>query len=914
MDEGHRGTDAVPHGVLEDQSRSQSAAAIELPGQQEGSGPDVLERAIPKESVLESRVRYLDIIDRLAAEDAPAGGSLPFLMRALVAAAVNPAVDAPACIILPDVEGLAEVLAALAALVWLREDWPKLKESFVKDVLRPGLRLRSLKDGKIIAFCGMSHGFAQLHYVDAEGSKTNASLFVQKNVLFGLEPTQRKRPIFKSGEKPEPPLLTPFDAVARTRTFGNTGMIRNRVILLGQRQRFEDALKEAALILAGDSRGRKIKAFGKFVWGYIDESRRAVVTHPNGAMGEPLVAVTQDALLLDGADATSNGSRRTLISNRFELVRRNLEIVQRFAERNRVLLLAPAERREDARKLRESGWLVWEPRGWELHVTEGEKPLGGLSGLSQSLRSLSVDLQDSTFTMKSVRSPELQLAYDHVCALGYALPAEEAELDPRLDEVRQASSDLFFMMASLLEVPDQNDRARLAECSAVLRGHRRHVELCLGAAVAEHTAQLLQCANSFAAGLRDGERTPKGDAVLNLAGRVSLHTHAFVADFGRDRERLARFLEANGKPGFLTLTVQGVREARLPACLVAFGLMRRDAFARLIDPWPASEIAFVGYDFEIEKYEKRLRARDRLRDRLGLNDGPRSRVTGLSGNEFGQRKSNGTGLPQEAEGAAEVDEAISGFDRLVGTRRSKVHRPVVHRKAGEASVPARYMTFCGRSWAAFTEEHEVLAVRGNGGTRSTVLELEAPDLAIGARLIIRESGDKDVIREMAEREIGEQKYVALRDRAALWKQAIRRTHLDAHEIAAKLAAVGVNRSLATIRGWLKSESRIGPRSKADVLGIADAFPVEGAGERRWDDCADAIAEVRGLHLSIGTKLTHMLATECENVLVDAAEHEQRVELDFGAVWIVEIAEIDEGLSEWPASSVNRLNWVERPLS
>ena len=80
------------------------------------------------------------------------------------------------------------------------------------------------------------------------------------------------------------------------------------------------------------------------------------------------------------------------------------------------------------------------------------------------------------------------------------------------------------------------------------------------------------------------------------------------------------------------------------------------------------------------------------------------------------------------------------------------------------------------------------------------------------------------------------------------------------------------------------------------------------------DCAKAIAEIRGLHLSAGAKLTHMLATQCENVLIDAAEHEQRVELDFGAVWIVEIAEIDENLSEWPISSVNRLNRSERTTS
>ena len=47
-------------------------------------------------------------------------------------------------------------------------------------------------------------------------------------------------------------------------------------------------------------------------------------------------------------------------------------------------------------------------------------------------------------------------------------------------------------------------------------------------------------------------KTPKGEALLSFAGRVLLHTHAFVADFGRDRERLARFLAANGQLDYST--------------------------------------------------------------------------------------------------------------------------------------------------------------------------------------------------------------------------------------------------------------------------------------------------------------------------------------------------------------------------
>src|SRR5262249_38724239 len=159
------------------------------------------------------------------------------------------------------------------------------------------------------------------------------------------------------------------------------------------------------------------------------------------------------------------------------------------------------------------------------------------------LLSLSVDVHGSTFSTERVRSTELQQAYDHVSAIGEALPAEDSEVDVRLDEVRQASSDLFFLMASLLEGPDRDDLTRLNRNIAVLKNHQRHVERCLGGAIAERVCKLADCGTTFVAGLRDGRKTLKGEALLSFTRRVSPHTHAFVSDFGRDRERLAQFLE-----------------------------------------------------------------------------------------------------------------------------------------------------------------------------------------------------------------------------------------------------------------------------------------------------------------------------------------------------------------------------------
>jgi hypothetical protein len=865
---------------------------------------------------------HLEILENLAVEARAGIVPLPFLLRALVATATNPALDQPVCVVLPDVEGIAEIVAAISALVKLRGDSPGLEESFIKDALHSGAQLRSVAEGKIIQFDGFGHSHDQdwvyLHYVDAEGQRTHGRLTLPRKIIFGLEPTERKRPFFKSGEKPSNPVVTSFDRVAGTRTCGNTKLIRNRVILLGSRQQFESTLNEAPIVVPRDGHEHTSRAFEKYVWGYVDEERKAVVTNPHGTTGDPLVAVTQDALLL-GRGPGSEVSGRILVTGRLELIRSNLQIVQRFAEGNRVLLLAPAARREDALKLRESGWSVWEPRGWELRANDSPEGLPGFTGLSRSLHSLSADFVASPFSMTSVRSAELQAAFGHISAIGQALPAEEYGMDPRLDELRAACSDLFYSMVSWLQEPASDEIERVGVLASTIKQHHSHADRCLGPDAAGRISGLLESLDRFRAEVVNAPMTPKGEALLKLAEiavKDAFVPHAFVAGAVRERDRLARFLDAHGEFQHPCMTVWAAQGASQLTRVVAVSLMHRSAFARLVDPWPAPEVTFVGYDFETDIYERRLRYRNRMRDRLGLDDVPRSRTTGVSPGEFGSRAFNSTAEPSRADANAPMlpDTLLARFDRVIGGHRSVQRRPVPIRKPGEEVVQARYMKFCGTSWASFTEEHEILAVLAGAATTSRVVEMEVSDLAAGTRIIVRESGDKDVIREMAEREVGESSYVSLRNRAALWKRAIRQSNCGPREIQRRLARVGINRSLAAIGGWLHSESRIGPRSGADVLGIAEAFPLQGVNERAWQDCIAAISDVRGLHLSVGARLTGILATQCQTVLIDAAEHEQRVELDFGVVWIVQIAEIDDGFSEWPISSVNRIHGIERIFS
>jgi hypothetical protein len=116
--------------------------------------------------------------------------------------------------------------------------------------------------------------------------------------------------------------------------------------------------------------------------------------------------------------------------------------------------------------------------------------------------------------------------------------------------------------------------------------------------------------------------------------------------------------------------------------------------------------------------------------------------------------------------------------------------------------------------------------------------------------------------------------------------------------------------VTTIRAWLASDLLIGPRSDEDVMAIGEAFPVAGKTESHWRSCCDAIGELRGLHLSAGSRLSDILAQRCGGLLFEPSETETAVDLGIGTVWVIQVGEIDAIPITVPTYLVNRLQWTD----
>jgi hypothetical protein len=279
---------------------------------------------------------------------------------------------------------------------------------------------------------------------------------------------------------------------------------------------------------------------------------------------------------------------------------------------------------------------------------------------------------------------------------------------------------------------------------------------------------------------------------------------------------------------------------------------------------------------------------------------------------FGPNVAGATFADAFASDPIPEEQAADPFDRLSGAR-SGSQRPIQLPSLipGEETEDCRMVRFVGRSWMPMASDYRPLCIMnaGNEGKKSGVEHIDMADLRAGMRIIVREGGEKDVIKAIAQDTCGDEHYDRLWRRASLWREALKSGGFDPGRVAKRLQSSGVRRHIATIRSWLTNPSLIGPRSDDDVIAISQAFPLEGKSLADWKGCCDAISELRGLHLSAGMRLTDHLVGRCGRMLLEPTETETAVEFKLGTVWVLEVAEVEASSRPIPIGMVNRLQWL-----
>lgn len=831
----------------------------------------------------------------------------PHLLKMLLSTVLATNVRAPICIVLPSAERVPETVAILAALECLAADLHETRAAFIEGLVA-GTKVRLYPGGEVFEIAAvLPDKSLRLLMMDKGTYASNGTRFATGEHAFWFEPTTRHLPLGTQFTKFAKAPPNGLDLIVGSQVFGNSGLVRTRVLMAGARAEFERTLE--ALPIISRETANVVPVRNVFQFGGVDDGGEPYVVEPSGSAGHPMVAIERDMLDLERACLAPRveAGSRVVITDRIDMLMRDLDLAGRIAERQRLVVFAEARRRSEVEPLAARGWTVWEPAAHEILGPVGTNTGRiGCEGIDASVRGAAAELLRSPGFV-SCKAPALKQADAALAILGEHLGDESVEHEPWVEELLDTAQGLFFAAAGWLAAPDGEAlEATLIAIERVRRAADR-VERHLGAGAAVTVLELTDAIEAFRNLTSPGAVTAKGEQVLRLARTASETSfrQVFVTGNRQSREEADAFFQHQGLPT-RCVAVRDLRGVGDASSVVAFSVMRRNLFERLVDPWPSGSTLFVGYDFENDCHRRRLARRHASRLRLQLSETGRSILTGFPGTSFPAAAA--------APSADVVDPAdgirLDAFDRATRewnwTRRIAIPAP----RQGEESCKARIVKFSGRSWCAMTEEHDVILFARDAKGGWSVRDAHINELAQGERIIIREGGDRDVIRLLAENHKGAEGYAALRERAALWRRAMISASDDATIVRRKLEAIGVRRNPVTIRAWLKNEALIGPRSQDDLQAIAKAFPTTGARQADWQACGEAIRELRALHIWAGSHLTDILAARCGKMLFEPSDTELAIDLGVGTVWVLEVASIEEQARECPASYVNRLQWLD----
>jgi len=542
--------------------------------------------------------------------------------------------------------------------------------------------------------------------------------------------------------------------------------------------------------------------------------------------------------------------------------------------------------RESFLQRRADGWVVTELSGSNALRAEptGISALDRVSAASVWMGKFPASLAQP--------SRELEEAFGLLDRFNRAA-APHLELDDDVNDAARALHQAFFDASDWLASPTSDDLEDLEAARGALVDVAPRLRSVAGeetaAAAKGAVAALWRFAN--AAGARS--MTPKGDCILRLAEKAQndCYRQVIVTGHRRTAAAVASFLKDLGAPMTCITpaelaSFQGVQRVN------ALSVMRREAFTRLVDPWPAPDMMFLGYQHEVDIYVQRLAGRQRLIERLR----PDARVL--------------TKLPQLAPVAVSAEEpppeSLSETDPLAPPPRP-LRRPQPMR-SGELNKAARFCRFAGRSWMAMADDHAVAWLQIGHGQTTQVSTVACRDLQVGDLILVREGGEKDIVREMAEQLAGREVYAALRRQASYWRTALRTSGHTPEQLRKMLADEGLERGLHTLRYWMAEEGPIGPSDHDISIPLIAAALGQNPAAKPWNDCREAIHAVRRQHAHVGFHLTRVLMDECGETIREHSEHETAFELSVGIVWLLEVEQLDAERRPWPYTQVNRIQW------
>lgn len=843
-------------------------------------------------------------------DGANASERLP-LFLGLFMAAMDAAASTPLCFVLPRRGDMARLAAVIYGLHRFGVSQTELTRRYGEINFKPGEFVRIHPSRHVFCFLGFDPQFPdRICLRPPNGGERDRWSIEAARFVPRLERTTLTRPIGRMNTPIHDPDPAPLDRLLGTSTFGNHGLFRNEVVLLDSSSGFQRFVESTSLQPAGaDGEFPSLKAVAPF--GDVSPPSRTqngwlAKWDQRNPSGEPLVAVTSSPESLAAYCIDAPARSKLVVVNGLSRVR-DLQSFDDIQQTQRLILFADEEDEDLIQELRDRGCRFWELSRDEIEA--GQEGAPQFQGMVGKLRVWA-------------RNRE-----------GLVLDAECCD--------NRTLDDVCVRLEGLRRIIDDEDQGPATKLVARMWGFLNEAATAIKPVSGDERARRLSQLQEFGRDLQANRAWLKPEAERALT-ESALELEVLLTDsvdFGASkRAALERTVaECLGAGGASVVLVRNERQAvdidehlrpqidagRIRVCTPR-ALTGDCAFDRIVClSWPSGEtiealansmvtprITLLGYAFERRwLHQLGIRRRNRPR-RHQIGEAQKAAIVdGAALDEV----ATDTELPPESANPAPAADDIWGFEqRLRAVRKGAAAVPT---QAIE-TMPARYVSFVGPTYAFLTETHRVVVVTAllstPGRTKQRLPEQTVGSLKPGDFIVFPESGDRELIQEKADQLLGSEAQV-LRRTARLWKEALWSSKLTPAQFLKEARELGRPRHIMTIRNWFADTSQIGPGAGNEDLSedlelIALVTGYEPL-KLHVPKVIEVVKVLRGAHLSAGVRLRDVLIERLPEVIGRVEEEGSLVDLgELGSAWIVQIESVANSAEPRGRGEVNRLMW------
>lgn len=831
---------------------------------------------------------FLEFSNKSSAPATP----LPFFIG-LIATLLETA-DRPICVVLPDCTDVAVAVATLVAATKLKAEFHDMLRAYATASFKTG------QDHVLVQPCGLVYryeGFFTPTLFKLKVIDRNESRSLPVREIARLEKTTRKRPkgyLNSDLNESRPSIL---GSIVDFAGCVNRNFLKNRVLVLGSRKEFIESIARST-ILVRPPHARILTGTLKdeFPFGALEDGR---VQFLDGyvAEGEPPVAIASRAEDLAAHCSKPEAAGKLIVVDDIERLISDWRAYDSITEGHHTLLLATQSQHETVSKVRDRGCEVWPFSPDELLTGSPEVP----NGPFHSALLKATTMRDLVISQVSCTEDSLDQA-----GLDFIASSETVARNTENGSILELFHSLFNLLLHTAEYLwyDPASTADLDSRLTLAAERLSRAKVWLPPTVHQQIRGALDGITVALKTFASVGLSPKAQALLTIASAPEFKNGKSAIAVTRrivQPESLTAWLHNRGIQANVHTINQLPDSARFDHLIVA-AWPGADRFDLLVHRYASPDLRVLAYRFEqrwLSQYQQRYKQSQRpsislhrKSDLLGLPPSPQDGATEV--------------VDQPAQPSVKFDLPEEKF-----LRRRKSVREEGPSEEQDAIVDAYYVDFTGQTFAYITEGHKLPVVNsyvsGAQTAAGKILLRAINELTVGDYVMFRESGDSDIIRFIAEDEIGKLAYQQLRSKATRWRKSLRNLGYDPRLVWEALRKVGFARSVQTVRGWLFDQSRICPEDINDVRKIAQASHDEEL-LQTLPEVEKAKDELVSLHIRAGYRLTELLLKELPSKIDLLTHGETVLDLGVGKVRILHIEEIDPSPSPQRRSQVNRVLW------